>query len=275
MTKTWFITGAARGFGRALTEKLLVRGDHVIATLRREGSLALVHPNLRVLPMDLTDPASIRGAVATAFGMGRVDILVGNAGYGLFGAAEELGDAAIERQITTNLTGAIGLIRAALPHLRAQGGGRFLQVSSEGGQVAYPGFSVYHATKWGIEGFVEAVAQEVAPFGIEMLIVEPGPTPTDFAQSMDLAEPLPVYAATPAGDVRRAITAVASGDQTTSFARLADVGRSVDAMIRVADQTQMPRRLALGSTAFGHIQTALRDRMAELEAQRDLTLGAD
>lgn len=272
--KTWLITGAARGFGRALTEKLIARGDRVIATVRREGSLDLTHPNLRVLHLDLTDLASVRAAADAAFAE-RVDIVVGNAGYGLFGAAEELDDAAIERQIATNLTGAIGLIRAVLPHLRAQGGGRFVQISSEGGQTAYPGFSAYHATKWGIEGFVEAVSQEVAGFGISMMLVEPGPTPTDFGLSLDQAPPSPAYETTPVGEVRRAFAQIAAGEGSTTFARFADTGRSVDAMIAAADLPKMPRRLALGSTAYDHIHAALDKRLAELETQRDVAYGAD
>lgn len=275
MTKTWLITGASRGFGRCITEKLLARGDRVIATVRREGSLALSHPNLRVLTMDLTDTRSIRDAVAKAFAAGRVDVVIGNAGYGLFGAAEELSDEAIARQIATNLTGAIDLVRMALPYLRAQGGGRFLQVSSEGGQVAYPGFSLYHATKWGIEGFIEAVSQEVASFGIEMTIIEPGPTPTDFAASVDFATAMPAYDTTAVGTVRRALSGAKERNGSETFARLADVGRSVDAIISTADSLEMPRRLALGSTAYTNIGRELKKRLANLEAQRDVTLGAD
>ncbi|MGL5012056.1 MAG: SDR family oxidoreductase [Paracoccaceae bacterium] len=254
---------------------LLARGDRVIATVRREGSLELAHPNLRILTMDLTDAASIRAATDAAFAAGRVDVITGNAGYGLFGAAEELSDAAIARQVATNLTGAIDLVRAAIPHLRAQGGGRFLQVSSEGGQVAYPGFGLYHATKWGIEGFIEAVSQEVAGFGIAMTIVEPGPTPTGFAASVDMAVASPVYEATAVGDIRRALLNTVAGGTGESFAKLADVGRSVDAMIAVAEREQMPRRLALGSTAFANIGRALNGRLSELEAQEDVTLSAD
>ncbi len=273
--KTWLITGAARGFGRAMTEKLLDRGDRVIATVRREGSLALRHPNLSLLHLDLTDAASVQAATAAAFATGRVDVVVGNAGYGLFGAAEELDPAAIDRQIATNLTGAIAFLRAVLPHLRAQGGGRFLQVSSEGGQVAYPGFSAYHATKWGIEGFVEAVSQEVAPFGIETLIIEPGPTPTEFIAAIDMAATLAEYDGTAVGMVRSSLQKLAEGNSSESFARLADLGRSVDAIIAAADARQMPRRLALGSTAYGNIRAALASRLEELEANREAALAAD
>ena len=148
---------------------------------------------LRVLPLDLNDVAAIRRTADRAFGeMGRIDVVVSNAGYGLFGAAEELSDAQIDRQIATNLVGSIQLIRASLPHLRAQGGGRVLQLSSTGGQVAYPNFSLYHATKWGIEGFVEAVAQETASFGIDFVLVEPGPTGTNSAPISIGPKPCPL-----------------------------------------------------------------------------------
>jgi len=168
MTKTWLITGASSGLGRLMTERLLSRGDRVVATVRHEDSLADLqkkHGDRLVVPLlDLTDTAGIRAVLASAFHqLGRIDVLVSNAGYGLFGAAEEVTDVQIDHQIATNLIGSIQFIRAAIPHLRQQGDGRIVQVSSEGGQIAYPTFSLYHATKWGIEGFIESVAQEVAP----------------------------------------------------------------------------------------------------------------
>jgi NAD(P)-dependent dehydrogenase (short-subunit alcohol dehydrogenase family) len=194
MSKTWLITGASAGLGRLMTERLLTRGDRVVGTVRREGALADLQTEhgdrLAVTILDLTDKVGIRAAVDGAFGrMGRIDVAVSNAGYGLFGAAEELTDAEIDHQIATNLTGSIQFIRAAIPHLRRQGGGRIVQVSSEGGQIAYPCFSLYHATKWGIEGFIESVVQEVAPFGIDFIIVEPGPTGTNFGTSLVRAAP--------------------------------------------------------------------------------------
>jgi NAD(P)-dependent dehydrogenase (short-subunit alcohol dehydrogenase family) len=127
-------------------------------------------------------------------------------------------------QIDTNLVGSISLIRACLPHLRRQGGGRILQVSSEGGQMTYPGFSLYHATKWGIEGFVEAVAREVEPFGIRFTLVEPGPTGTNFGAGLVKADPLPAYDETPVGELRRAWTA-------GRFRVTGDASKVVDAMI--------------------------------------------
>ncbi|MFT3779157.1 MAG: SDR family oxidoreductase [Ottowia sp.] len=273
MVKTWFITGTSTGLGRLLTERLLARGDRVAATLRTPGALdglvAQYGDRLQVLTLDVTDTKALRTAVAEAFAhMGRIDVVVSNAGYGLFGAAEELSDTQIERQIATNLVGSIQVVRAVLPHLRAQGGGRIVQVSSEGGQIAYPNFSVYHATKWGIEGFVESVAKEVAPFGIDFLLIEPGPTGTGFGAGLDHAAPMPSYEDTPSGDVRRAI---ASG----AFVIKGDAARTVDAMIVAADAEAAPLRLALGSTAYASISQALAERLRQLEVQKALTLSAD
>ena len=209
--KTWFITGTSSGFGRILTEKLLARGDRVAATLRKANALddlkSRYGDRLWIAPLDVTDLDAVREVVDRAFAeLGRVDVVVNNAAYALFCAGEEASDEQIRQQISTNLLGSMGVIRAALPHLRAQGGGRILQISSEGGQIAYPNFSFYHATKWGIEGWVEAVALEVAPFNIEFTIVEPGPAKTNFGGGLVSAEPMAEYENTPAGEVRRAVT---------------------------------------------------------------------
>lgn len=273
MAKIWLITGTSTGLGRLLTERLLERGDRVVATLRQSGVLDELlqrhGDRLHALTLDVTDTKAIRTVMQEAFErMGRIDVVVSNAGYGLFGAGEEVSDAQIERQIATNLTGSIQLIRAALPHLREQGGGRIVQVSSEGGQIAYPNFSLYHATKWGIEGFVESVAKEVAPFGIDCLIIEPGPTGTNFAAGLDHAHPLACYEDTPAGEVRRA---VASGD----FAIKGDAAKTVDAIIVAADAETPPFRLALGSTAYTSIRQALSERLRLLEEQKTVALAAD
>jgi NAD(P)-dependent dehydrogenase (short-subunit alcohol dehydrogenase family) len=178
-SRTWLITGVSSGFGRELTQQLLDRGDRVVGSVRNTGKVADLlerHPEtFRAEVLDVTDTAAVHEVVDRSFAeLGRIDVIISNAGYGLFGAAEELTDAQVEQIIATNLTGSIQLIRSALPHLRAQGGGRIIQISTYGGQVAFPGNSLYHASKWGIEGFVESVAQEVAPFGIGMTIVEPG-----------------------------------------------------------------------------------------------------
>lgn len=162
MSKTWFITGVSSGFGFEMTKQLLEAGDMVIGTVRNtkkvERLLAEYPINLDCKILDVT---VIHRLVDEAFAQhGKIDVVVSNAGYGLFGCAEELSDEEINHIIATNLTGSIMLIRDSLPHLRAQGGGRIIQMSTYGGQVAYAGNSMYHATKFGIEGFCEAVAQE-------------------------------------------------------------------------------------------------------------------
>ena len=273
MTKTWFISGASSGLGREMAHQLLARGDVVAGTSRHEGALADLKgqyaDRLRILKLELTDVESIRATIDEAFRrLGTIDVVVSNAGYGLVGAAEEVTDAQIDRQIATNLVGSIQLIRAALPHLRAQGGGRIVQVSSEGGQIAYPNFSLYHATKWGIEGFIEAVSQEVASFGIDFIIAEPGPTVTKFREGLVHAEPMAVYDDTPAGQVRRAI---GSG----AFVLKGDAARTAAAMIAAAEATKPDLRLVLGSTAYNSISKALALRLAAVERQHDVAISAD
>lgn len=273
MPKTWFITGASSGLGLEMLRQLLAKGERAVATTRRSDALVELQQqygeSLEVVLLDLTDAAGIHAAIDGAFQRyEQIDVVVSNAGYGLFGAAEELTTAQIDLQIATNLTGSIHLIRAALPHLRRQGGGRILQVSSEGGQIAYPCFSLYHATKWGIEGFVESVAQETAPFGIEFIIAEPGPTGTNFGANLVRADAMDVYEETPAGAVRRAI-----GDG--SFVLKGDAARTAAAMIAAAESAAPPLRLTLGSTAYSSIAQALSARLASLEAQREVANSAD
>jgi len=273
ISKTWFITGTSTGLGRLLTERLLERGDRVIATLRKSGTLDDLSEQfgdrLQVLTLDMTNTPAIRARVKEAFSkVGRIDVVVSNAGYGLFGAAEELNDEQIERQIATNLTGSIQLIRAVLPYFREQKAGRVVQISSEGGQIAYPNFSLYHATKWGIEGFVESVAQEVAPLGIDFMLVEPGPTGTNFAAGLERATPMSCYDNTPAGEVRRAV----DGEK---FPITGDAQKAVAAIIAAVDAKIMPKRLALGSTAYASNHAALNNRLQQLEEQKLITLATD
>jgi NAD(P)-dependent dehydrogenase (short-subunit alcohol dehydrogenase family) len=271
--KTCLITGASSGLGRTMREILLARGDRVAATVRRPGALDELiarHGNrLRESVVDLTDTALMRAEVDTAFAaFGRIDVVVSNAAYGLFGAVEEVSDEQMERQIATNLIAPTQLVRACLPHLRHQGGGRIVQISSEGGQVIYPSFGVYHATKWGIEGFIETVAQEVAPFGIDCVIVEPGPTATNFGANLDLAGRIADYDGTPAGEARRVVT---SG----SFPITGDAKRTVAAIISAADEKRPALGLALGSAAYEHIEHALTGRLDAVRKQKAIPHRAD
>ena len=264
-TRTWFITGVNSGFGRELAEQLLQRGDRVAGTVRREGSVddlrAKYGDRFWLGHLDLTDLPRIREVVDAAFAdLGRVDVVVGNAGYGLFGAAEELSDEQVNHQITTNLLGSIHTARAALPHLRAQGGGRLIQVSSVAGLAAHAGASLYHASKWGIEGFMEALAQEVAPFGIGVTLVEPGGASTAFSRgSLQLSEPLSAYDGTPAAFVRQFKQGPVPlrGDPAKIAARIIDS----------AEQQPAPLRLVLGSDSYQAVTGALRNRLAQIEPQ--------
>jgi NAD(P)-dependent dehydrogenase (short-subunit alcohol dehydrogenase family) len=273
-TRTWLITGANSGFGRHLSEQLLSRGESVVGTFRATGSvddLVEKWPEaFRAAHLDVTDPAEIVAVVDSAWAaFGRVDVVVSNAGYGLMGAAEELTDEQVTHQIATNLTGSIRLIRAALPHLRAQGGGRILQLSSVGGQAAWPGGSMYHATKWGIEGFADALAGEVAPFGVGVTIVEPGGARTNFRYgSSVLADRIEAYDNTPAAGIRRILT-----ERTTQG--IGDPALMATAMIESVDVSPAPRRLVLGSDAYAGMETALTGRLTELHAQRASAAATD
>ena len=268
MPVTWFITGTSSGFGRLLTERLLARGDRVAATVRRPESLddlrARYGDQLWIARLDVTDTGQVHRVVDDAFKeLGEIDVIVNNAGYGVFASVEEAADEQIRRVIDTNLLGSINVIRAALPHLRAQGRGRILQVSTAGGQATYPNFSYYHASKWGIEGFCETAAKEIAPFGIGLTIVEPGATPTGFGSALDTAPAMPEYAGTPADDVRRAVA-----DGTLSLPN--DPGKIADAMISLVDSGATPLRLPLGSDTYDDIRAALVARLAEHDAHRDI-----
>ncbi len=269
MTKTWFVTGASRGMGRELVEQVLARGDRVAATLRRPeqlDDLAARHGDrLWVRALDVTDTARVRAVADEAFAAHeRIDVVVSNAGHGVFATAEDLTDAQIDQLIATNLTGSIQLARAVVPHLRAQGGGLLMQMSSMGGQLAFPAFSLYHVTKWGIEGFFEALAAEVAPFGIRTTLIEPGMVRTGF---FDAATRVPVsapYRGGPADQEPIPVEEMTDSQENT-----------VAGVIRAAVSPDPPRRLVLGSDAWRLLTGALRERLAEVEAQRDNAATAD
>ena len=272
--RTWLISGVSSGFGRELTDQLLARGDRVVGTVRDVGKVAdLVtrYPKtFRVETLDVTDVAAIRAVVDRAFSdLGRIDVIVSNAGYGLFGAAEELSDEQIDHIVATNLVGSIQLIRAALPHLRAQGGGRIIQMSTDGGQVAFAGNSMYHATKWGVEGFAESVAQEVAPFKIGVTIVEPGGARTAFRYgSAQIAKLTPTYDNNPAHAFLRML------DPKNGLAP-GDPARMATRIIESVDVEPAPLRIVLGSQALESTLSTLRKRIEGFEAQRELAASTD
>jgi NAD(P)-dependent dehydrogenase (short-subunit alcohol dehydrogenase family) len=255
--------------GRELVEQLLARGDQVAATVRDTTQLddlvGRYGERLWVRALDVTDTAGVRAVVGEAFAAhDRIDVVVSNAGYGVFGVAEDLDDEQIDRMIATNLTGSIQLARAVLPHLRAQGGGHVMQMSSMGAHLAFPAFSLYHVTKWGIEGFYEALAQEVAPHGIRTTLVEPGVVRTGF---FDAATRVPVSEPYVGGPADR--PPMSTDDMVDSQEK------TVAAMIRAGDSTDPPRRLLLGSDAWHLVTEALAGRLDELLPQRDNAATAD
>jgi NAD(P)-dependent dehydrogenase (short-subunit alcohol dehydrogenase family) len=271
--RTWLITGVNSGFGRHLAEQLLERGDRVVGTVRGTGKVADLadrYPDaFRPEVLDMTDTPAVHALVDRAFALGRIDVIISNAGYGLFGAAEELTDAQVAHIVATNLLGPIHLVRAALPHLRAQGGGRVIQISSYGGQVAFPGNSLYHATKWGIEGFVESVAAEVTPFGIGLTIVEPGGARTEFRYGgAQVATPMLEYHGNPAHAFMRML------DPRNGLAP-GDPARMATRIIESVDVEPAPLRLVLGSQALESTLATLRARIAGFEAQREFAASTD
>jgi len=261
--KTWFITGTSRGFGREWAVAALERGDKVAATARNVDSLKDLSEKYgdAVLPLalDVTDRAADFAAVARAHEhFGRLDVVVNNAGYGHFGMVEELSEADARNQMETNLFGALWVTQAALPFLRAQGGGHILQVSSIGGISAFPMVGMYHASKWALEGLSQALAQEVADFGIKVTLIEPGGFSTDWSGSSAAhSEPLAVY-----DDFRekaqqwRASRTAAPGDPAASAA----------AVLKVVDADEPPLRVFFGEAPLG-IATA--DYESRLETWND------
>ncbi len=272
MSRTWLITGTSSGIGRKLAEHVLSGGGRVAATVRNPGALddlkAQYGEALWIGVVDVTDTLRLRAIVDDAFAaMGRIDVVVSNAGYGALGALEEFTDEQIDRQIATNFTASAQLARAVIPHLRRQGGGHYLQVSSALGQTASPTTAIYSATKGAVEGRGEGMGMEVASFGIKVTIVEPGAARTDFgSRSADAAAPLDVYADTAVGQVRaRAATYEIKGDPAKMAAAIADC---------VAAESP-PLRLLLGSDAWPRVTAVLQARLDSYRAQRDVALSTD
>ncbi len=272
--RTWLITGVNSGFGRLMTEQLLARGDRVAGTVRDMAAMndlkAKYGDQLWLSHLDMINSPEIRQVVNKAFAdLGKIDVIVSNAGYGLFGAAEELSDDQIVHQVSTNLLGPIMLVRAATPHLRAQGGGRIIGLSTFGGQATLPGGSLYHASKWGLEGFLESVGKELAAFKIGVTIVEPGGARTNFRfGGAQLGQPLEAYKGTPAAMVHVMI-------KDTSRLPPGDPAKMSAVIIDSVDQEPAPQRIVLGSDAWGIIQKALADRLAAVEAQKGLAASTD
>jgi NAD(P)-dependent dehydrogenase (short-subunit alcohol dehydrogenase family) len=254
--KTWFITGASRGFGCAWTRAALKRGDQVAATARDTGALTGLAAEFgdAILPitLDVTDRAAGIAAVQRAQAhFGRLDVVVNNAGYGHFGFIEELTEAEVRGQIETNLLGPLWITQAAIPLLRQQGGGHILQISSFAGVIAFPGLGIYNASKRALEGLTESLAQEVAGFGITITLIEPGGFATDWAgSSATRSEPDPLYQ--PFRD---------AAEQAYASMRLPVAEDSATAIFAAVDAGQPPARLLLTSFAADAGHAAYHDRL--------------
>lgn len=254
--KTWFITGCSSGFGRAIAEAALAAGHRVIATARDVRRIAdLEGPACRVLTLDVTDAVNVREAVAEA---GQFDVLLNNAGYGLIGAVEECDDDQIRRNMETNFFGPLNVIRAALPMLRAQKSGHIINLSAAAAISNYPGFGVYGGAKAALECLSESLRLELAPLGIRVTLVEPGPFRTDFvSRSLEkAAQPLADYDGT-SGRFARLISSM-NGKQP------GDPAKAAQAILAIAASENPPLRLVLGKYA----NEKARRRAADLEKER-------
>ena len=272
--RNWVITGVSSGFGYEMARQLLAKGDHVLGTVRKlqsvEELVRLYPENFHVEIVDMRDRQAIAHLGASAQKLfPAIDVIVSNAGYGLFGAAEELSDEEIDNIIATNLTGSIDFIRAFLPIMRTKQHGRIIQISSYGGEVAFAGNSLYHATKWGIEGFCESLAQEIQPFNIGLTIVEPGGARTEFRyKSAKIAKPIAAYDNTPAHAFLKMLNpknGLAAGDPVRMAARI----------IESVDVTPAPLRLVLGSQALATTIDVLEKRLADFKTQTNLAASTD
>jgi NAD(P)-dependent dehydrogenase (short-subunit alcohol dehydrogenase family) len=265
MRRVWFVTGASSGFGRAVSEAALQNGDRVVATARNPATLAALlehHPaQALALPLDVTDAGAAREIAAQALArFERIDVVFNNAGYGHVGAAEELDDDELRRQLEVNLLGVINVSRAVLPAMREQRSGHLVQMASLNGVEPLPGGAYYTASKFAVKGFSEALAAEVAHLGIKVTIVEPGPFRTRFLDeaSARWAEPTFDYAAS-VGKTRKLLREM-NGTQP------GDPARAAQAILRAVQSDRPPLHLPLGHMAFAQIRKTLRAQLDELES---------
>jgi NAD(P)-dependent dehydrogenase (short-subunit alcohol dehydrogenase family) len=270
----WFITGCSTGFGRDLAKLVLDRGHRAVVTARDPAQIQDLVANRqgRALPLklDVTSRSEVEAAVKQAEEkFGSIDVLVNNAGFGYVGAVEESEEGEVRAMVETNFFGLARMIHVALPGMRRRRHGSIVNISSIGGFAGFPGVGYYNASKFAVEGLSEALANEVAPLGIQVMIVEPGPFRTDWAgrSLKKSAHQIPDYAAT-AGKFRDAIVG-RSGKQA------GDPVRAGEAIIKALESSNPPLRLMLGKVALDRAEVKLQQVRSEMEAWRETTLGAD
>ncbi|QNP67103.1 SDR family NAD(P)-dependent oxidoreductase [Streptomyces genisteinicus] len=274
MVRRWLITGCSSGLGAALAAAVARRGDVAVVTARRVADLephtadwpGRLHP----VPLELRDPAQCERAVRTAVEqLGGVDVLVNNAGAGLFGAAEEVGDAEIRDQLETLVVGPWRLARLVLPLMRAQGHGHIVNVSSLAGRMAFPGLSAYVAGKYALEGMSQALAAEVSPLGIRVTVLEPGGFATRYGTSLtESARRLPAYT----GSTAATLAGVRGMAHDAATGRPGDFAEQVLAVVTATGPT--PLRVPIGADAYAYLEAAEQAARDELAAARALTTGS-
>jgi NAD(P)-dependent dehydrogenase (short-subunit alcohol dehydrogenase family) len=273
MAQVWLITGSSRGLGRALAEAALAEGHQLVATARnpaRLDELVRRYDNrVRPVALDVTDVRAAHDAVNVAVDtFGRLDVVVNNAGYGDVGSIEETSDAIFRAQIDTNLFGVVNVTRAAIPIMRQQRAGHIIQITTIGGRLGTPGLSAYQTAKWGVEGFTEVLANEVAPLGIKATIIEPGGFRTDWAgSSMTIREFRPEYDAT--------IGAMVRYNREQSGKEPGDPARAAAVIVHIASLDDPPLRLVLGSRALQLAEQIEAARAASDQKWRELSVSTD
>lgn len=271
---TWIITGASRGFGRAIAEHALVRGDNVVAAVRRPEAVADLadhHPDrFASVHFDAHERGTVDDVVSTTLSrFGRVDALVNNAGRGIVGAAEEIGDADLRASLELHLLVPAALVRAVLPTMRAHGSGTIVQMSSQGGRLSFPGVGAYSAGKFAIEGWSEALAGEVAPFGIRVMIVEPSRFRTAFNQPdvLSVARPSPVY--------REVLDAVRADMASADGRQEGDPAKAAELIVTLVHGDDVPLRLPLGAEAVERLGKSYRTSLEGLQRWTEAARGTD
>jgi NAD(P)-dependent dehydrogenase (short-subunit alcohol dehydrogenase family) len=272
--KVWFITGASRGFGALIAKQALERGDCVVATARRPADVvdALgAHPELLALRLDVTDERGAAAAAEQAIErFGRIDILLNNAGYGLLAAVEEASADEVRKVFDTNVFGLLHVTRAITPYMREKRRGHIINISSIGGYAAYPGWGVYGATKFAVEGLTEALAAELAPLGIHATVVEPGFFRTDFLDASSL-----VTSERSIGDYAGTVGATREFASGANHRQPGDPRKLAAAIMVLADSAKPPVRLPLGSDTVARIRAKNRFVEAELQQSMALSMSTD
>ena len=272
--RVWFITGASTGFGRELAEQVLAGGDKVVATARKPEQLAELggqYPETAlILPLDVMQQSAVDSAVKAALDrFGRVDVLVNNAGYGVNGAIEEVSEAEYMPMFETNVFGLLRVTRALLPQFRERKSGNIVNLSSIGGLIGTPGVGYYNASKFAVNGLSEALAGEMAPLGVHVTIVEPGPFRTDFlGRSATIAKHQ-------IEDYRQSAGKSREYFETQAGKQAGDPVKAVKAIIAAVAAPEPPKHLVLGKQAYDRMEARLDLWKNDLAAWKDTTLGAD